>query len=100
LKAENERKKNIELSLGLYKIVDEVITNAADHATLHPELVKKIAIEVNSEEKTISVWNDGPGIPVEIHKELKVYIPEMLFGRLLTSSNYDDTKKWKTVNSR
>src|SRR5436305_9233658 len=41
----------------------------------------------------ISVYNNGKGIPVEIHKELNVYVPEMLFGQLMTSSNYNDDEK-------
>lgn len=41
----------------------------------------------------ISVWNNGRGIPIEIHKDEKIYIPEMIFGHLLTSSNYDDDEK-------
>lgn len=42
---------------------------------------------------TVSVWNDGPGIPVEKHKTEKVWLPEMIFGQLLTGSNYDDDEK-------
>ncbi len=42
---------------------------------------------------TIQVWNNGFGVPVDIHKEEGVYIPEMIFGHLLTSSNYDDNEK-------
>lgn len=45
------------------------------------------------EEGTIQVWNDGKGIPVHMHSEHKMYIPEMIFGHLLTSSNYDDKQK-------
>lgn len=46
-----------------------------------------------SENNTISVWNDGRGIPVEMHREQKVYVPTLIFGHLLTSSNYNDEEK-------
>jgi DNA topoisomerase-2 len=36
------------------------------------------------------VYNNGLGIPVEVHKEEGVYVPELIFGHLLTSSNYND----------
>ena len=39
------------------------------------------------------MWNNGDGIPVEIHKEEGVYVPELIFGHLLTSSNYNDLEK-------
>ena len=39
------------------------------------------------------VRNNGDGVPVEVHKEEGVYVPELIFGHLLTSSNYDDTQK-------
>ena len=42
---------------------------------------------------SITVWNNGFGIPVEVHKEENVYVPELIFGHLLTSSNYDDNEK-------
>ena len=45
------------------------------------------------EQNVISIWNDGRGIPVEMHKEQKVYVPTLIFGQLLTSSNYDDDQK-------
>lgn len=41
----------------------------------------------------ISVYNDGPGIPVEKHKVEGVWLPEMIFGQLLTGSNYDDSEE-------
>ncbi len=45
---------------------------------------------------TISIWNNGDGVPVEMHKEEGVYVPELIFGHLLTSSNYDDEEKKAT----
>lgn len=42
------------------------------------------------EENIISIWNNGQGIPVVEHKDEKMYVPTMIFGHLLTSSNYND----------
>lgn len=33
------------------------------------------------------------GIPITMHKEEGVYVPELIFGHLLTSSNYNDSQK-------
>lgn len=46
-----------------------------------------------SANNTISVWNNGKGIPVVVHKEENMYVPTMIFGHLLTSSNYDDEEE-------
>lgn len=48
---------------------------------------------VRRESKKIKIWNNGKGIPVVEHKTEKMYVPTMIFGHLLTSSNYDDTEK-------
>lgn len=45
------------------------------------------------ESNTISIWNNGKGIPVVEHKDEKMYVPALIFGHLLTSSNYDDDEK-------
>jgi DNA topoisomerase-2 len=52
-----------------------------------------IKVNINKEEGVISIYNNGKGIPIEIHKEEKVWVPELIFGHLLTSSNYDDSEK-------
>ena len=39
------------------------------------------------------VWNNGKGLPIEMHKEHQCYVPELVFGHLLTSDNYDDPEK-------
>ncbi|KAF7683272.1 DNA topoisomerase 2 [Astathelohania contejeani] len=75
---------------GLYKIFDEIIVNAADNRTRDP---KMNLIRVNIDQSQISVYNNGKGIPVRIHATEKVYVCELIFGNLLTSSNYNDNEK-------
>eukprot|EP00804_Cyclotella_cryptica_P000921 CCRYP_001141-RF/>CCRYP_001141-RF protein AED:0.38 eAED:0.38 QI:0/-1/0/1/-1/0/1/0/521 len=41
----------------------------------------------------ISICNNGKSIPIQIHKKEHIYIPELLFGHLLTGSNFDDDEK-------
>jgi len=52
-----------------------------------------LKIEINTDLGVISVYNNGRGIPIEIHSKEKMYIPELIFGHLLSSSNYDDDEK-------
>ena len=52
-----------------------------------------LKITIDPENNTISVYNNGRGIPIEMHSREKVYIPELIFGHLLSSSNYDDDEK-------
>ncbi|KAF2739643.1 type II DNA topoisomerase [Polyplosphaeria fusca] len=77
---------------GLYKIFDEILVNAADNKQ-NDKNMSEIKVTVDRETGEISVRNDGRGIPVEIHKEHGIYVPEMIFGHLLTSSNYDDDQQ-------
>jgi len=81
---------NDKYNPGYVKIFDEILTNASDHA-IRTEKVSYI--KINVEEDYISIENDGPGIPVAMHEKEKVYIPELIFGHLLTSQNYDDTEE-------
>lgn len=52
-----------------------------------------LKVTIDLEQSTISVFNNGRGIPIEIHSREKIYIPELIFGHLLASSNYDDEEK-------
>ena len=82
--------KNLKFNPGLYKIFDEVLVNARD-ALVRSGNIKHIDVTcglVNGV-YTISVKNDGDGIPIEVHKDTNVYAPELIFGHLLTSGNYN-----------
>ncbi|CBX94403.1 DNA topoisomerase 2 [Plenodomus lingam] len=77
---------------GLYKIFDEILVNAADNKQ-NDKNMSEIRVTLDRETGEISIKNDGKGIPIEIHKEHGIYVPEMIFGHLLTSSNYDDNQQ-------
>uniref|UniRef100_A0A667ZV02 DNA topoisomerase 2 n=1 Tax=Myripristis murdjan TaxID=586833 RepID=A0A667ZV02_9TELE len=77
---------------GLYKIFDEILVNAADNKQRDKNM-SCIKVNIDVENNIISVWNNGKGIPVVEHKVEKVFVPSLIFGQLLTSSNYDDDEK-------
>lgn len=83
---------------GLYKIFDEILVNAADNKQRDPKM-DALEVVIDPRQNLVSVYNNGDGIPVEIHQEEGVYVPELIFGHLLTSSNYDDAEK-KTTGGR
>ncbi|XP_055732864.1 DNA topoisomerase 2-beta-like isoform X4 [Salvelinus fontinalis] len=77
---------------GLYKIFDEILVNAADNKQ-RDKSMSTIKISIDPESNTVTIWNNGKGIPVVEHKDEKMYVPALIFGHLLTSSNYDDEQK-------
>lgn len=82
---------SVTFSPGLYKIYDEILNNAIDQSVIDTSLENiKVSVE---DDGSISVYNDGKGLPVVVHDEHGVYIPELIFGHLLTSTNYDDTEE-------
>lgn len=83
-------KETINYNAGFIKLFDEIITNASDHS-IRTNKVKTIKVFVDN--KTICVENDGPGIPIKIHEEEKIYIPELIFGNFLTGQNFKDDEK-------
>lgn len=74
----------------ILKLFDEILVNAADNKQRDPEM-KSIKVDIT--ENSITVENDGFGIPVEMHAEHDVYVPQMVFGQLLTGDNYDDSEE-------
>jgi DNA topoisomerase-2 len=52
-----------------------------------------IRVTIDKENGSISVYNNGRGIPIEVHQKEKIFVPELIFGHLLTSSNYDDNER-------
>lgn len=89
------KKKNINYSPALLKIFDEILVNAIDRNSLHPKSCTSISARIDKETGSITIENNGPlgGIGVKMHEKEGVWNPELTFGHLLTSTNYDDSKK-------
>jgi DNA topoisomerase-2 len=96
--------KNISINPGLYKLFDEGIVNCRDHAVrCNQALTNKkenalpvtyIDVGINETDGgIITLINDGNGIDIAKHPEYDLWIPEMIFGHLRTSTNYDKTEK-------
>ena len=95
--------REITFNPGLYKIFDELMVNALDQvtrmATVEDKSKRVTQIAVTLTPTRIVIRNDGEGIPITVHPEYKVMIPELIFGHLLTSSNYDEAEE-KTVGGK
>ena len=87
--------QHVRYSPALLKIFDEILVNAIDRNSTYPDQVKSIKVALDRESGAISIENNGPlgGISVEQHPTEKIWNPELTFGHLLTSTNYDDTQE-------
>jgi DNA topoisomerase II len=88
--------KTLNFNPGFYKLIDELLVNAHDHVVRlrerkSPNPVKNI--NISSDGTTFTIRNDGESIDVEKHPDYGVYIPQLIFGELLTSTNYDKEEK-------
>ena len=93
--------REITLIPGMYKLFDEAIVNCRDHqvrqqtavdsGTTDAQLVSKI--EVTVQDNVITMYNNGDGIDVAKHPDYNVWIPELIFGHMRTSTNYDKSEK-------
>ena len=88
-------KKNIKYSPALLKIFDEILVNAIDRNSLHPKNVTAISVSLDKETGAVTIENNGPlgGIGIKFNDKENVWNPELVFGHLLTSTNYDDSQK-------
>ena len=94
---------DIDYNPALYKLFDEGITNCRDHR-IRTEIKKKtdnttdvvnsIHIEINNNK--ITMTNNGDGIDIEKHPTYQIWIPELIFAHLRTSTNYNKDEQKTT----
>jgi len=108
--------KQITIVPGLYKIIDEAAVNTRDQSVRMKEWIEKenskdataataapiaypvteIDITVDKTSGIITMYNNGNGIDVAKHPTENIWIPELIFAHLRTSTNYDQTQKKTT----
>lgn len=94
--------QNISYIPGLFKLFDEGIVNCRDHVVRMQQKINdnvpnslpvtQIDIEILPD-GSIIMLNNGNGIDVAKHPEHDLWIPEMIFGHLRTSTNYNKDEK-------
>lgn len=106
--------KECEYVPALLKLCDELLTNVYDsytrenirkglensaRVTTRQLMVSELHVSLDIEKNLLTVYNNGRGIDIEVH-ETGVYVPELIFGQLLTSTNYenDDEARMAGVN--
>jgi len=91
-----ELESNISINDGFIRIFLEAISNAIDNFYRSKDgkrPMSKLMVNLDIETGKTEVWNDGNHIPIEIHEEENIYIPELIFGHLLSGSNYNDEEE-------
>lgn len=83
-------RKIVTFNPGLEHCVVELLTNATDRSQ-NPEF-GLTSIDVTVTDDEIIITNDGKGIPIELDPKHQIYIPEMIFGNMLSGSNFEDGK--------
>jgi len=84
--------KTLTLNPGLLNLFYEGVVNCSDHT--QRKLASPVTyISAAVSEGVITLENDGDGIDVALHPEHGVYIPELIFAHLRTSTNYDPSEK-------
>ena len=91
--------KTVTYVPAMLKLVDEVLSNSCDEFRRKDNMgLNEVRVAINTDKSTITIRDNG-GIPVVKHKEAGCYVPEFIFGRLRTSSNYDDTEDRAVVGT-
>ena len=87
-------RKDIIISAALERIFLEALSNAGDNVERSRKNnidVGIIKVDING--NLITVYNEGLHIPIGVDNKEGIPNPELIFGQLLTGSNFDDTKE-------
>lgn len=93
---------DITYSPGMLKLFDEILSNSCDEFRRKDNMGLtqiEVTVDLSEKAKNYITIKDNGGIPIVMHKDAKMYVPEFIFGRLRTSSNYDDTEDRNVIGT-
>ena len=108
-------RQTVDIVPGLFKIFDEIIVNTRDQFVRMKQIierqqaikegrlppdplinlerryypVRRMEIDIADDLSEISVKNDGDGLDVAWHNQENMYVPQLIFGSLLTGANFN-----------
>lgn len=91
------KRQHVQYSPALVRCFLEILSNATDNVARNTHDIKQTKIVVEISATSVTVLNDGAVIPIEMNKTEKMYNHSLIFGTLLTGSNYNDDEKRTTV---
>jgi DNA topoisomerase II len=96
-------KRKIDISPAILRMFIEPLSNVIDNVTRSKNdgnPTTKICIDIDRKTGEIFFWNNGNYVPIEIHDEEKIYNHTLIFGHLLTGSNFDDTQDREDISGK
>lgn len=81
--------KEVNFNAGFIKLFDEIISNSVDESKREGSKLNTIKVIVSDIDNSIIVFDNG-GIPVEMHKKEKKYVPDLCFFSPMSGSNFND----------
>lgn len=91
-------KRDVSFIPAFVKIFSEILDNAIDEHRRAPKVLDSIRVEFD-QDGTISVTDNGRGIPVEKHPKTGTYVAEMVFSNLRAGSNFNDSEDQQLIGT-
>lgn len=90
--------QEVEYVPALLKIINEIIDNSVDeYIKTQGEFANKVTINIDS--KSITIQDNGRGIPVKKDPGSGIYLPMLCFGHAKSGSNFDDSNNQSQIGT-
>ena len=98
LETKKMQKQEISYIPALVKIFSEILDNSIDESRRAPEVLDTIRVSFE-DDGTITIQDNGRGIPVEVHPQTGQYIAETVFSNLRAGSNFNDEEDAQLIGT-